>query len=287
MEKGRALEPLAAAKYEKDTGLHLRDFGELVHPEFPFIRSHIDREIVETGAPWEAKCPISRRFSRWKSEGLPQMLIAQLQLYMGLKKSDEGIWSVLNADLWQSANFPHGADTGSYEIMVEVAVSFWRNHIEKRIPPSGDAITKPLIQFEATPGELVRIETPDFIRGMELLKEAKAFVAKAADLEEIARDNVKAALGDEKGKYICSLGKLYWTDQQGRRTFDHKRLAQAKPLDRNRVSETLLDVLGPKQFRSVADALKGCDLDVEAFFAQGEPFEQMRPYFSKAVEGEE
>lgn len=287
MDKGIELEPIAAKRYERETGEKLRKVPTLVHSEFPFIRGNIDREISSTGFPWEAKCPTNRRFNRWKSEGLPQWMIAQLVLYAGLKNTDGGVWSIFNADLWQSANFPCPAERGSYEIMVEVTVKFWKQHIEQRVPPAPGIIQNPLVEFDVDPGELIRIETPEFLEAMSLLRDAKRQVSQAGALEQLARERVREALGDRKGKYLSSAGKLYWTDQRGRRSFDHKRLAQALPLDRESVIEVLGSMLSASKLKEVLAALKQCDLNVEEFFKTGEPFEQMRPYFANDAEDED
>lgn len=287
MDKGIELEPIAAKRFERETGEKLRKVPTLIHPEFPFIRGNIDREIASTGFPWEAKCPTNRRFNRWKHEGLPQWMIAQLVLYAGLKGSAGGVWSIFNADLWQSFNFPCPAEQRSYEIMIEVTVQFWTQHIEKRVPPQPGIIANPLVEFDVGPGELIRIETPEFLEAMQLLRDAKRHVAQAASLESMAKERIKSAVGDRKGKYLSSEGKLYWTMQKGRRTFEYKRLAMALPLDRSKVMQTLSDTLGPAKLKEVLAALKTCDLDLDEFFKAGESFEQMRAYFSHDTEEED
>jgi putative phage-type endonuclease len=281
MEKGRVLEPIAAAKFTKDTGRELRQTGiELVHPKYPFIRGHEDYELVENNHPFEIKCPTLGKFSQYKAQGLTQMQIAQLQLYMGLKKTAGGEWSLFCADLWKQISFPYDFDPDGYGMLIEISVKFWRDHVEKKVPPLAPKPDKTLVEFYAAPGEVVRVDTDEYREAMSLLRQAKEFLSEGETLESLAKDRVKDAVGRVKGKYDGPGGKIYWTDQAGRRTFDHKSLAGMKPLDPLKVMEVLRTEFGAVTFKKIVAALKDCDMDLTAFFKQGQPFETMRPYFT-------
>ena len=298
MKRGKLFEPIAAQQYMEKTGRKVKHTPQtLVHPEYDFLRGHTDYEHADNGEPLEIKCPGVARFSYYKLHGLPENLIAQMLWYLGLlienakakhvTPVESGVWSLFNSELVSTVPFPIQAEPyrETITVMFQVAVTFWQENIEKRIPPPEGKPDKQLVEFEKIPGELTVVDSTEYAEAMELLHEAKKFIEQGKDLESLAKDRVKDAVGRKFGKYTGPGGKVYWHQQQGRKTFDAAKLASAAPVDREKLTDAIREHFGKGPFQKMISLLDDCGLDLNEFYKQGEPFEMLRTYFPKEREG--
>lgn len=283
--RGHGLEPIAAKLWEQQQRRRLRVFDDdITHKDYPFIRGHVDRLIVDSGEPWEGKAPRLPVFSRYKRDGLPQPLIIQLNGYAELLGADGGEWAIFSGEVWHLITFRITVDHDMIRRAFDMAGDWWEKHVVHKIPPSGNTrlVSDKGITFEQLPGEVTAVNTSEFQEAMTLLKEAKEFLAQGEELEQMAKEQVREAVGRKKGKYSGPGGRVYWGDQAGRKTFDHKHLARTLPLDRMLVQEALIaSGLTGAKLTKLSEALTGCEIKMDDYFKQGEPFEMMRAYFDR------
>jgi putative phage-type endonuclease len=250
-ERGTRLEAIAAEEYTAITGKRLRRRNEeLVHPEYPFIRGHVDRVVVGEQRIVEIKAPSVAAFRKFQREGLPDSFILQAQVYMGLTGYETLTWAIFCADMWDLAAFDIAFDRGQYDAAVQFAASFWLKHVVPGIPPEIAPLDKPNLEFEKIGGDVVRRDDPEFAEAARLLREADLIKTDAAELFEAAKAKVLQAIGDKPGRYEGAGLRLSYTPTAGRRTFDQKRLSAANP-----------------------------ELDLEPFFNTGKPSMRFTPSF--------
>ncbi|MGH3426863.1 MAG: YqaJ viral recombinase family protein [Mycobacteriales bacterium] len=286
-KRGVKLEDLAAREYMEKSGDRLIRYGGsgLVHPEYPFLRAHIDRRILQRDAIAEIKCPSLGSFAKIKREGLRADYIAQMHWYLGMGGFAKGVWVIFCADQWELLDFPVEPSTGLYDSFVEKAVIFWNEYVLKRVPPPADASDESLAkELTASGGTVTRRTDADFIAAMDLLREAKQLTAEAELVEEAAKERVREVLGEEtRGCFEGPGSRLYVREQAGRVTFDKAALAGAKPLDRLSVGAVVIDGIRPyvpaDVLASVYSELQRCTLDLKQFEKQGKPFTTTRAYF--------
>lgn len=248
-ERGEKLEAIAAQEYTEKTGRSLRRRNEaLVHQELAFFRGHIDRLVVGQERIAEIKCPSQGSFARIKREGPPVSWILQLQGYLLLSGKSAGEYIVFNADQWELLTFEVAAEPALYPSIEAAARDFW-NHVLSRTPPPPVAADKAKFEFERVSGEVVMRTDREFATAAEELFDAYRLRKDAESLYDLAKDRLKVVVGG-LGKFEGAGLRLHYAMQEGRRTFDQKALARAHP-----------------------------ELDLEAFFKTGSPFEVFKPVF--------
>ena len=137
MERGTALEPVAADKYQEEFNVELLEAPELVHPEYPFLRGHPDRYMGPgPGDPLlEIKCPTAREFHNRVAHGPRLSQLVQVYWYLGLSgRPAADVWYFCS-DLWDGQRFPVQADGTVYEALLDRALLFW-SHVQEDIPPT-------------------------------------------------------------------------------------------------------------------------------------------------------
>jgi putative phage-type endonuclease len=249
-ERGNRLEAVAADVYRENTGLlTVRRSQPYAHPQYPFIQGHIDRKVVGEKRILEIKCPSIAAFRSHQRKGLPDSYIAQAHVYMGLSGFPKLTWALFCADAWDLITFDVEFDETIYRAAVAGMVDFWNNSILTRTPPQPVDADKPAIEFAQIGGDVTVREDEEFAAAARTLAEAKALIADAKQLEELAKADLKKVLGTEYGRYECPGIRLHYSQVKGRRTFDNKKLAATHP-----------------------------QMDLEPFFKTGKPSEQIRLY---------
>src|SRR5207253_382535 len=110
---------------------------ELVHPEFEYIRGHLDRRIVGGDKrPVEFKAPSRGMFAKIKRDGLPMSWIVQMQTYLWLDKSPIGNFVPFCADAWELLPFEIVGEPDLFHKLETAAVRFWNDHVLTAIPPA-------------------------------------------------------------------------------------------------------------------------------------------------------
>lgn len=280
-KRGKRLEQIAAEEFTADQGIELyAEPTELAHPVYSFIRGHIDRRERPDGRPHEIKCPSLGMFSKVKREGLPVKWIVQLQMYMGMDRSTVGRWNVFCSDQWEALPFEVHAEPDLYRLATEKVNRFWNEHVLPRVPPKPAKADEELIKVEQVGGEVIRRNDPEFVEAAQLLRHAIELRKDNEMLFEMAKQWLLSAIDEKCGKYEGGSVRLYYSEQNGKMSFDKKTLAACHPIDRAKIALWLLgqtEMLG-KTTQELDAVLKECELDISDFEKRGAPFKVFRPY---------
>lgn len=231
-ERGKRLEAIAADLFTELTGNKLqRRTQAFIHPAYPFIVGHIDRVFVGEKKLAEIKCPSIAAFRKYQREGLPDSMIVQMQVYLGLTGSASGTWLIFCADAWDLATFDIEFDESLYTAAVWAAVNFWNDHVLIGKAPEYDASGNSAdIQIEKTGGSVTFREDEQFIAKAQALKEAADLKRDAEELYEFAKQDILNTVECAPGVYECpGLVRMHYTQSPGRMSFDKKALAAKHP----------------------------------------------------------
>jgi predicted phage-related endonuclease len=188
-ERGHELEPLAAQKYERETGRKVRcapsDEHDLPkvrrHPSFPFLGVHTDRYILaghgdvkETG-DLELKTHRTGPYIRLLREGIPVGHSLQVQHSLLVTGHSWGAFAVLQPDSWKLKHFDVPRSQETIDIIKRAGENFWKLKEDRKLAdPLPDAQDKRcrVCQFRVT----CRNEAadPNEVAQVQAQKEGKA-----------------------------------------------------------------------------------------------------------------
>ena len=138
MRWGRILEDVLADEYSRMTGNKVRRKLEaIIHPKYNFIAGRIDRQVVRKPIILEVKTT-SRKSDEWGepwTDDIPEHYIIQVQHYMGIANKSIAHIAVLFMMERDFKIYEVKRDDDLIKELFDQEVSFWRNHIEKRVPP--------------------------------------------------------------------------------------------------------------------------------------------------------
>ena len=229
------LEEYTAQKYAAVTGHKVRRLSkELIHAEYPFLKSNIDREICldERGVGiLECKALSTFNFKRVEMYGLPAEYAAQIQhqYLTGNGRYTWGAFAILNRDNGKLLTFEIAPDAEFQKEIIRLCVPFWTECVEKRTQPVIDnaAAEKAIIppKHDGSITDMSDDETLNSLaaqrtENMALLDEAKALLAQTDAL-------IMEHLGDTEAAE-CRGARMYYKSSV-RTSLDSTRLKKEKP----------------------------------------------------------
>lgn len=281
-ERGLTFEHIAAEKFTKATGVRLhRAPGRFKHPKYGFMLANVDFMVSGSPVLVEVKCPSLGMFSRIKREGLPNSWVLQMQHYMAVLAFDQTIIVIFCADRMELLHFYVERDQELIESMIQKEIEFW-SLVETMTPPP-DVIAEIRGSEIIVVGSVTKRTDTAFTESLSFLKEAKALVKTAEAAEEEAKERFIEMIGDKPGIYeVEGIGRVHYSEREGRSGFDDKALAGAKPLDRISVGAILapffeMNVLPEHVIQELGQA----NLDLTKFAKKGKPYRELRAYFGK------
>lgn len=253
LQRGLAMEPLVAKRFERETGRKIRRQPARVHPWHDFIGCTIDYQVLSTDSDQtellECKTANQYMFRKIRLEGLQEFQYLQAQHNLAVWGYDICWFAFLCPDTWEFIKFRVERNERIIDWLIEEEARFWFDHVLKRIPPDDD---KPR-RTEKIPeigGDLVTLDTPDFMDAVDAYNQAKRIAKEAEELLGAAASKIQAVMADRKTDVIAGGGKIfYWREQAGRVSFDKVALQAAHP-----------------------------EIDLSAFEKRGKPFKSFRPY---------
>jgi putative phage-type endonuclease len=229
-ERGNRLEAVAAEYYTELTGRKLRRYSRgYSHKQHEFIRGHIDRIVENESQIAEIKCPSIAAYRKIQREGLPDSWQIQMQAYMGISGHKKAVIIVFCADAWDLLHFEVDFDPIIYNPAIDGAVRFWRTHVLAGIPPELANGKKAEFEIAKTGGTVTLRDDEKFIEAAMLLREAIQLEKDAAELKELAKNKALEAVESVHGGYEGAGVRFYFSQKQGRKSFDKKRLAAENP----------------------------------------------------------
>jgi putative phage-type endonuclease len=201
VEIGVELEEYVARKFERKTGFKVRrDNRDIRHPQYGYMRVHIDRLVLDGESILECKTTSAWMLKDWEGTDIPQEYVLQTMWGMGLLKRQRGFIAVLIGGqrfMWKEIVF----DQGLFNRMVVSAKDFWENYVEADIPPMAMADDNEtlselypeshdkVIQFSGADAEMLDHLIDDRNNGIQVKKETEK------DLKE-TEAKIKAYLKD-------------------------------------------------------------------------------------------
>ena len=230
MLRGTYMEDIIAQIYAEKTGRQLRTVPQtLVHEKHPFLMAHIDREILgDDRGPGvlEVKCPGLKVFGECKREGLPEYMIVQMQHYFGVSNRAWGSFAIFNAERWELIFFDVDADKELINIIEVKDAEFWQMVMDGTEPPYEIATKIDLPKIGGQ--DLVHLDTPEWHMAINDLREAQGLKKEAAAVEDMAKDAIKALMGEHE--IVEGAGaRVYFKHQKGRTRLDGAALKKAYP----------------------------------------------------------
>lgn len=255
-ERGHALEPVIARRFETTTGLAVRRMPTRVSAERPWMRVNVDRmihsapeghEFAGMGPGYlECKTANSHVFANMQQEGMPNHYVLQVQHGLAVTGWKWGYFAVLEPYTFQFLCFPYKRNEQLVSVLMDVEESFWRDVQEGRIPAAledfrdercekcvyrrqcrnAEALPqKPKQKTVWEPVEEPEIET--------LVAEIKWLRTQGEQVEttlEQKRAELRERMGDRMAVLVPSQGlKVLRTLQSGRQTWDARALDAEHP----------------------------------------------------------
>lgn len=228
------LEEYTAQKYAAVTGHKVRRLTkELIHSEYPFLKSNIDREICldDRGVGiLECKALSTFNFKRVEMYGLPEEYAAQIQhqFLTGNGKYSWGAFAILNRDNGRLLTFEVMPDAEFQKEIIRICVPFWTECVLKGVQPVAEVATEKAIippKYDGSITDLSGDETLNTLaaqrtENMALLDEAKALLAQTDAL-------IMEHLGETEAAE-CRGARMYYKSSV-RTTIDSTRLKKEKP----------------------------------------------------------
>lgn len=228
---GNELEEVVAREFTKRTGKQVRRANDqLVHPEYPFLIGHIDRKVVGEKAFLECKTTNQYNASRWEGDEIPQEYLIQCMHYLALTGYDTAYIAVLIGG--QKFVFKKiDRDESLIKLIVEKEVSFWREFVEKKIPPmiDGSNAASNVLSFlypEAVTKEIIPIDK-SFNKSIERKIRMEDLIDRLQEKCDEIENNLKMVLGSNE---IGDTGiyNVVWKNVTANR-FDTTRFKEEKP----------------------------------------------------------
>ncbi len=299
MKRGTYLEPLARKLYRELTGRRVKRLAQVTHPSYPFMLCNVDGLIVanrkrngqDGPGVLELKCPGVWAFAKVKREGLPMHWLVQMQHNLQVTGFGWGSFALFNADLWEMIHFDVMADLELAHALVIKEQQFWLQHVGPRVPPpepepNADLVEQLAKAQGATTGELILRNDAEWGEAARMYSEAKEIAETGENLLSSAKEKLKALMA-QKGAVEGAGLRCYWSERDGKTSFDRKALEATKPLDAIAVATGINDLLMNDDLKTkIIAGLEGCRVDFKRFEKVGKPFEDFRCYIVKAGIGD-
>ena len=228
---GDILEDVVAAEYAQRTGCKVRRRTQtVVHPALPFLRGHLDREVIGQRKVLEVKTTgfwAGRELGEAGTDAVPDAWLCQVTHYMvltGYRQAD--IAALVGGQ--ELRIYPVGFDQALADEILTRCGRFWHDHVEPRIPPPPTTAGDLKALYPADDGSTVEasVEVEDAVADLrETVASIKVLEGKRTALEVAVKGHLgeAATLTDINGKTLAT-----WKAQTATR-LDQTRLKVEAP----------------------------------------------------------
>lgn len=227
MRLGRDLEDYVAKRFTEATGKRVRRENYLIcNSLYPFAHANVDRVIVGENAVLECKTTSVLNLKKFKGNDFPEQYYAQCVHYLMVACAKRIYLAVLilGKDFrWYVLE----RDEDEIAALAKAEKDFFETHVKTGIPPAVDGRAPTGDAMAAVYGES-NDETVDLSPCSFLLEEYESLTVQIKALEK-QRDYVANKVKErmkEAGRGESASYSVSWTSSE-RRTFDHKRFADA------------------------------------------------------------
>jgi hypothetical protein len=274
----------------------VRRLAQVTHKSYPFMLCNVDGQILgdERGpGVLELKCPAIWTFAKVKRQGLPLYYIAQMQHSLAVTGYKWGSFALFNADAWELIHFDVERDLDLIDALIVKEEQFWRQNVEQRVPPPEVENTSPELMAQlakaegaAGGGELIVRSDAEWCDAARMYLEAKELGETSENLLASAKEKLQGLMGGYGAVEGGGL-RVYYSQQDGRVTFDKKALAGVKPLDPVKVGDAFAAYPHDLDTALLGNLLRQhATLDLTAFEKQGKGFDVFKAYQVRAGVGD-
>lgn len=232
MIQGTDCEEVVAKRFERETGMKVKRCNKLFsHPDYPWMKANIDRQLVGTDGFVGLECKTTSPFAKTDFDGgsIPPNYFWQCQHYMAVTGAQE--W-YLAVQVWGTAFhiFRIMRDENAIAQLIEAERVFWNDNVLAGVPPypiGSEADDEAIDMLYAT----ARYDKAANIDDMRAELETLALYEKDAKLLKEKIDTIKQTIKMRMGMYtsaLCGRWKVTWKDQSSTR-IDSKRLRAELP----------------------------------------------------------
>ena len=208
---GTLLEEPIAQFYEVETGKKLCCTSTIRHKDYPFLMANPDRLIIGEARGLEIKTAgyhMRDWFGESGSQQVPERYYLQVAHYM----------CVLNYPIWDLIVLIGGQEFRKYtferdkeieEMIIDKANNFWKNCVEKKIPPPID-YANPEVQklikkkYNLVSDECVELGDP-FKEDVKIIQECRDFISHYSNIKNKTEAKILEAMGNA-GRAIIPNG---------------------------------------------------------------------------------
>lgn len=254
-ERGEYLEDGLRRWASKRAGLNFERCDSLVHPENPLILATPDgiaRDGNRVLAVLELKSPGFRMRDDWGDgdEGAPDNYVVQLEQQMMVTGAPLGFIGAFLDDNLALYEFSRDRDLDS--VIAERITYFWREHVEKQIPPPADGseshaewLTR---RFPRSTGEMLAATADDVDLLIQLRKAQEEAKSAEANLE-IVKQQLKERIGDARGIEAQGIGRVTWANNKDSHVTDWQGIAYHLGANKEHEIKFQKTRPGPRVFR--------------------------------------
>ncbi len=233
MKLGRRLEPVVGELFTERTGLAITPGQIIQHPTHELILGTPDFLVINEPAGLEAKTTAWASESEWGEEMtdmVPMLYLVQCLGYIEVTQRDLWYLAVLIGGNRDFRIYRINRDDEAQKRLVEMAERFWREHIEKQIPPPLDATKSSAAYLKrAFPRHAIEEIIPASAEAEKLIGE---YATKKASLDvletecDTLRNQICAQIGDAAGM-ACERYRITWKASKDSERTEWKAVAAA------------------------------------------------------------
>ncbi|GKV70241.1 hypothetical protein NCCP2716_27390 [Sporosarcina sp. NCCP-2716] len=228
---GNVMEDIVAQEFTRRSELKVRRRNAILrHPEYPWMLANVDRLIVGKKEGLECKTASEYLKGEWEGEEIPAAYLLQIQHYMAVT-GFQAWWIavLLGGNKFHFKRIERDEEMIQY--LIEIERDFWKNHVEKEVPPVFDGsdasvdLLKALYPESKAESEInLPGEAETLIEALDALKEE---LNATEDRKKEYENRLKDMLKDNETGLVSHRIVTWKSHSQNR--LDTKRLKAERP----------------------------------------------------------
>ena len=230
---GILLEPIVAAHYTRRTGHRVRRINAVLqHPDYPWMRANIDREVMGTPDVQLLECKTAGLQGSWLwRDGVPEYVQLQVQHQLAVTgKQAADVAVLLGGQELQIYRIDR--DEALIEHLIRLEQTFW-GYVERDQPPpadGSDSADRALrILYPRDNGTTLDLKNDLVMSAVfsDLLAVRQTLATQTA-LEAQLKQSIQQRMGDAT-KAVFDNGEVSWKRSKDGTTLDTTRLEKEQP----------------------------------------------------------
>jgi len=291
MRRGKLLEPLFAAEYERETGNKVRRQPRKIHPNRDWMRCHVDRQILRNEKQYTTSLEI-KTLSRSKMAKVLLYGLTEATIVQSLHNAE--VWGYLKpevfigcADTWQFKRYVIDT-TDLFDILnqlIDLEDAFWHINILGNAFPEREekAVDLPDPQGDV----FIMNDVDEFIMAAKHLFDAEQILADAKAYVDGIHDKIQSLMKDnntevaEAGFYVDNMMRTiryyFRQNRPGRKTVQGKTAVNMLTAIHNNLEKALKEG-DPELLRLVVDDFVKT-FDADMLYKVGKEWDYKRHFF--------